>query len=98
MTGLTLDEQESNFTVEATDRSVVSVFSNDVVWQNRIEKLGIEPHRSDGYGKFYKVDLSQYSFGIRRKRQMSDEQRSAIAERFAALRNDGGNGEDDDEE
>jgi len=89
-----LDEQESNFTIEATNRNMVNVFSNDVVWQNRIEKLGIEPHRSDGYGKFYKVDLTQFSFGIRRKRQMSDEQRAAVAERFAALRNV----EDDEDE
>lgn len=97
MASQALDEQESNFTVEATDRSVVSVFSNDVVWQNRIEKLGIVAHRSDGYGKFYKVDLSQYSFGIRRKRQLTDEQRAAVAERFAALRNDVSTDEDDEE-
>ena len=79
-----LDEQESNFTIEATNRNMVNVFSNDVVWQNRIEKLGIEPHRSDGYGKFYKVDLTQFSFGIRRKRQMSDEQRAAVRRSSAA--------------
>lgn len=86
MANQALDEQESTFTVEATDRNVVSIFSNDVVWQNRIEKLGIVAHRADGYGKFYRVDLSEFSFGIRRKRQVSDEQRAAMAERFAAMR------------
>lgn len=90
-----LDEQETNFTVEATNRNVVSVFSNDIVWQNRIEKLGIVAYRSDVYGRFYKIDLTQYNFGIHRKRQMSDEQRAAAAERLAALRNDAGS---DDEE
>ncbi len=90
-----LDEQESNFTIEATDRKCLSVFSNDVVMQRRIERLGIVAHRSDGYGKFYTVDLNQFSFGIRRKRQMSDEQRQAISERFAALR--AGDDDDDDD-
>lgn len=97
MASQALDEQESNYTVEATDRKTVSVFSNDVVTHRQMERLGIVAHRSDGYGKFYKVDLSQYSFGIRRKRQLSDEQRAAVAERFAALRNDVGTDEDDDE-
>lgn len=32
------------------------------------------------------VDLTQFSFGIRRKRQMSDEQKAANAERLAAYR------------
>lgn len=86
MANLALDEQETNYTVEATDRKTVNVFSNDAVTQRQMERLGIEPHRSDGYGKFYTVDLSQFSFGIRRKRQMSDEQRAAAAERLAAYR------------
>jgi len=86
MTNPALDEQETNYTVEATDRKTVNVFSNDVVMQRQLERLGIEAHRSDGYGKFYTIDLTQFSFGIRRKRQMSDEQRAAVAERFAALR------------
>lgn len=37
-----LDEQETTFTIEATDRKTVTVFSNDGVWQNRIEKLDVE--------------------------------------------------------
>lgn len=86
MANLALDEQETNYTVEATDRKTVNVFSNDVVTQRQIERLGIAAHRSDGYGKFYTVDLTQFSFGIRRKRQMTDEQRAASAERLAAYR------------
>lgn len=86
MANLALDEQETNYTIEATDRKTVNVFSNDVVTQRQIERLGIEAHRCDGYGKFYTVDLTQFSFGIRRKRQMSDEQKAANAERLAAYR------------
>jgi hypothetical protein len=81
-----LDEQETTFTVEATDRKTVRIFSNDVVWQRRIEELGIVADREDAYGKFYTVSLEEYSFGVRRKRQMSDEQREAAAERLAASR------------
>lgn len=92
MANLALDEQETNYTVEATDRKTVNVFSNDAVTQRQMERLGIEPHRSDGYGRFYTVDLTQFSFGIRRKRQMSDEQRAAAAGRLAAYRDS----EDDD--
>jgi len=94
MARLALDEQETNFTVEATNRNVVNIFSNDVVWQHRMKMLGIEPYRGDGYGKFYRVDLSQFSFGLRRKRQLSDEQRAAVRERFAAYRDN----EDDTDE
>ena len=93
MTNLALDEQESNYTIEATDRHTLHVFSNDSVVQKQLERLGIESHRSDGYGKFYTVDLTQYSFGVRRKRQISDEQRAALATRLASYR-----GEVDEEE
>lgn len=95
MANLALDEQETNYTVEATDRKTVNVFSNDVVTQRQIERLGIAAHRSDDYGKFYTVDLSQFSFGIRRKRKMSDEQKAALGARLAEYRN---SDEDDDDE
>ena len=78
MTDLALDEQETNYTVEATDRQTVNVFSNDAVVQKRLERLGIIAHRADGYGKFYTVDLNQYSFGVRRKREVSEEQRERM--------------------
>lgn len=95
MANLALDEQETNYTVEATDRKIVNVFSNDIVTQRQMERLGINPHRSDGYGKFYTVDLTQFSFGIRRKRQVTEEQRATTRERFAAYRDAD---EDDTEE
>lgn len=96
MDNLALDEQESTYTIEATDRKVLYVFSNDRVHQGRLEKLGIVAYRADGYGKFYKVDLNEFTFGIRRKRQMSDEQRAAIAARFASYR-DSDDVEEDEE-
>lgn len=97
MDNLALDEQETTYTIEATDRKVLYVFSNDRVQQGRLEKLGIEAHRTDGYGKFYKVDLNEFTFGVKRKRQMSDEQRAALGARLASYR-DSGDAEEIDEE
>ena len=86
MKTFTLDEQETNFTIEATDRTTLRVFSNDPVWQKRIDDLGVVVERTDGYGKFYLVDLNQFNLGIYRKRQYTDEQREAMAERLAEYR------------
>lgn len=88
-----LDEQETTFTIEATDRNTVHVFTNDSVWMSRIEKLGIEAYNEDSYGKFYRVSLDEFNFGIRKRRQLTDEQRQAFADRMAALRA----GDDDDD-
>lgn len=86
MRELALDEQETTFTIEATDRNTISVFSCDKVWMARLEKLGIQPTRTNEYGAWYTVSLNDWSFGLHRKRQLSDEQRAAFAERMAALR------------
>lgn len=91
---LALDEQETLYTIEATDRSTVKVFSNDQVFQRRLAKLGIAPYRTDGYGMFYSVSLDNFSFGIRKKRVVTDEQRQVARERFMSVR---AGGEIDDE-
>lgn len=48
--------------------------------------MGITPYRTDGYGMFYSVSLDNFSFGIRKKRAMTDEQRQVARNRFAAMR------------
>jgi hypothetical protein len=78
-----LDERETNFTIEATDRNCVRVFSNDTVWQLRIEKLGIIADRESGYGKFYTIDLKEFNFSIRPRRKLNEEQRAVLRERLA---------------
>lgn len=93
---LALHEQESTWLIEATDRNTVKVFSNDQVFQRRLAKLGIEPYRVDGYGMFYSVSLDNFSFGIRKKRAMNDEQRQVARDRFMAVR--AGNEVDDENE
>jgi hypothetical protein len=93
---LALDEQETLWTIEATDRNTVKVFSNDQVFQRRLAKLGIVPYRTDGYGMFYSVSLDNFSFGIRKKRAMTDEQRRVARNRFMAVQ--AGNDDDDENE
>lgn len=92
-----LDEQETLFSIEATDRKTVTVFSNDSVWQGRMAKLGIEPFRHSGYGKWYQISLDEFGFGVRKKKQLSDEQRAANTERLAAAREARYGDSDDDE-
>lgn len=93
-----LDEQETTFTIEATDRKTVTVFTNDSVWQGRMEKLGIEAFRRNAYGRWYRVSLEEFLFGFRKKRQLSDEQRALMAERMAAVRDAGIDSDDDNED
>lgn len=55
-----LDEQETTFTIDATDRSLVRVYSNDPVFIERLEKVGAKVHRKceDG-GMFYDLHADQ---------------------------------------
>lgn len=92
-----LDEQETTFTIEATDRTTIHVFTNDSVWIARIEKLGIVAHDQDEYGKFYRVSLSDFNFGIRKKKALTNEQRRAIAERLNAPRDSSSDEDDEDD-
>jgi hypothetical protein len=70
----TLDEQETTFTIDATDRSLVRVYSNDPVFIARLEKVGAKVHRRapDG-GMFY--DLRDDQLVLRKgKRKVSEAQ------------------------
>lgn len=81
-----LDEQETTFTVEATDRNTMYIYSNDSVWLGRLERLGVEPERETSYGKSYKIDLREFTFTLRPKRKMSDAEKSALAKRLVMSR------------
>lgn len=74
-----LDEQETTFTIEATDRSVVHVYSNDLVYQGKLERVGCQPYRTmpDG-GKLYKLPAAQ----LRIAKPMSDERKQKLAANF----------------
>ena len=76
------DEQETTWTIEATDRNRVRVFSNDPIWQRRLESVGIVPDLVDGYGRFYAFSLDEYQFNVKRKPTMTDEQKQARLQRL----------------
>jgi hypothetical protein len=72
-----LDEQETTFTIDATNRELVRVYSNDPVFIAKLKKIGAVVHRecSDG-GIFY--DLRSDQFLLRKgKRKMSPAQKVA---------------------
>jgi hypothetical protein len=82
---VSIEEQETTFTVEATDRNTLYVFSNDPTWIRRLDGI-TESYREDSYGKFYKLDLSEFTFTLRPKRKMTEEQKRASAERLQTAR------------
>lgn len=85
MNSTSLDEQETVFTVEATDRNTLHIFTNDRVWIDRLDKITTSTSE-DVYGKSYTLDLNEFTFTLRPKRKMSDEERKAAAERLAVAR------------
>ena len=57
---LTLEEQETTLAIRASDRSVIEVYSNDPVWQKRLEDAGAVILEEVNFGgKFYRLDARQ---------------------------------------
>lgn len=84
---LSLEETETVIQQDASRRNEWNISTEDVVWQRRLESLGIEPHytSADGEYKEYKIDGNQLT--IRRKpKPMSEEQKAALAERLSKSR------------
>ena len=80
MMNLTLDEMETHVTINAADRSIIEVYSDDPVWQRRLEKLAGEGRpATNGPGRFWTLPASYLA--LRKPRQLSDEQRALLAER-----------------
>lgn len=84
MIDLTLDEQETHFHITASNRSKVEVYSDDPVWQRKLEKI-TQPTKVNGRGKFYELNIDQLSLRSG-KRQLSDEARARLAERMRNLK------------
>ena len=84
MANQTLDEQETHFSIIASDRKVIHVFSDDVVWMARLDKIATFV-RNTGGGKEYTLRADQLL--VRKgKRQMSDAQKAAAGERMRRIR------------
>lgn len=84
MSNLTLDEMETSIIINAADRSIIEVYSDDPVWQRRLEKLaGPGRPANTGPGRFWTLDASYLA--LRKPRQLSDEQRALLAERARVM-------------
>ena len=80
---LTAAEQETSLNMAADNRGEWDVCSADAVMQRRLERAGAVCYREDGYGtKWYKLPAAAVS--IRKPRELSDEQRAAMAARARA--------------
>ena len=84
MSDLSNEERETHLNQSADNRKVWEMATDDPIWIARMEKLGIAPDRTRGETHFYTVPDNQIT--IRRKRQMTDEQRRTIAERLSNAR------------
>lgn len=82
---ISTDEQETTFTIEGADHKTLYVFSNDLTWTNKLDKM-VTSYRQDGYGKFYELNLKDYTFTLRPKRKMSSEERKASGVRLQTAR------------
>lgn len=83
MANQTLDEMETVFCIVASDRDVVTVFSDDPVWMRRLDKIGTFV-RNTGEGREYTLRADQIL--VRKgKRQVSDVQRAASVEKMRKI-------------
>lgn len=79
MTEPTLDEIETHFHITASDRTKVEVFSDDVVWQRRLEKI-TQPIKIKGRGRWYELHIDQMLIRSgKRKTTMTKERLDHLA-------------------
>jgi len=76
---LTNEERETHLNQSAANRREWEMATDDPIWIARMEKLGIVPDRKRGQTYFYTIPDNQIT--VRRKRVMTDDQRSALSER-----------------
>ena len=85
MSNRTNEETETSLYQNAADRGTWNLFTDDPVWQRRLESYGIAPVRTEGESKLYTLRADQVV--IRKgKRKTSPEQAAAFRERMAAAR------------
>lgn len=74
---LTLAEQETVFYICAADRSIIVIYSDDPVWQARLEREGLVGVAvGNGPGMEYQVGSKWLR--VRKPKQLSEAQRIAL--------------------
>lgn len=88
MTTLSREEMETCILFNAANRETVYVFSDDPVWQRKLERSGariVKEHSSGG--KEYELEYWQVSIRKKKvKREYTDEQRKTMADRLSLSR------------
>lgn len=90
MRKLRTEEQETTFTIEATNRKVVRVYSGEPVYQRKLERVGAKVIESmeDG-GKFYELPANQVRI-TKPPAKFTDAQRAQLARRLRDAREQAG--------
>ncbi len=78
-TELTNAEREVHISMTADDRSTWAIGTDDPVWQRRFEAIGATLTKRRGEWREYTLPANQIS--LRNKRELTAEQREALAER-----------------
>ena len=79
MADLTNAERETHISMCADDRSMWAIGTDDAYWQRRFEAVGAALTKVRGDWREYTLPANQIS--LRNKRELTDEQREALAER-----------------
>lgn len=86
MTEQTRAEQETHLLINADDRNLIHCFSDEPVWQRKLERAGaIITKELKGGGKEYTIEYRQLSIRKAGKREMSEEQKAASKERMKKM-------------
>lgn len=73
------EERETHINQSADNRREWEMATDDPIWVARMAKLGIAPDRVRGETHWYTIPDNQVT--IRRKRELTDEQRAELSER-----------------
>ena len=84
MTALTNAERETHLNMTADNRGVWKIASDDPVMLRRLEAVGATLVRRRGETRWYTLPAEQVT--IRRRRELSSEQRAVLSERAKAMR------------
>lgn len=79
-TELSLEERETNISIMASDRTTVTVYSDDPVMIKRLDRIALSPGKSVGAGKVYVLTSKQLTLKPIRKpaSQETREKRALI--------------------
>lgn len=85
MSTLSNEERETHLNMVANDRGTWHCYTDDPIMQQRLERLGITCAKQDkSGGKHYVIPANQVT--IRRKRELTEEQRTNLAERMKRMK------------